>query len=1531
MIEKLLITIKTADVLKTFAFDGTAQTALWVGLERTVGADNALARLENHGNELVLRVIGEGSGSSRVIPVPSDREFVTSITAANGTIASVYTRPYSHGVGTYRKMAFGGDAEFIIGRQRGSGFLYESAFVSGRHAQVTLLGGEFTITDLDSSNGTYVNGRPLPALQPRSLQPGDIIQILDLVIAIGRGFLSLNNPPQLKIVVPGIGLVTHALVCRAGGDVIAKEGEPTVFYPAPRLSKSIHVVKMQVDDPPGKKEPDDQPVIMQIGPSFFMGMSSIFMVSNSISQIASGASAMSIMPSITMALAMVGGTVLWPIVSRSYNRKKDEREEARRARLYVSYLDGVETSLVDEAKVQSQTLQENRRPVAELMQRAEDMSPLLMSHTNVHDDFMELRVGVGDADISSDISWPQHHFSLVDDRMIERVSELAKNPPMLRDVPLAFNPTKHFVAGILGPRGVVWDFLRGLLVQVCSLYSYQEVKIVLVGGEGEESEWGFLTSLGHFYDDSGVHRFVGLSYSGMVEESLILERELAARSEVRAEMLGDYGTYYLVVCADHALAERSEAISRLLKLRSNKGFSLLYLGGSLRDLPRECGYIIDLNQDGGTNLGISLDMTREDDRQRPRSARMFERSDVSGTLSQFDPDIMVDKDEATRFARALARVRLDLPEQRQTMPESIGFLEMFEVGNVAHLNIGQRWVEHDASQSLQTQVGIDEQGEPALLNLHESIHGPHGLVAGTTGSGKSEFIITYILSLCVNYAPDEVAFVLIDYKGGGLAGAFENERHHLPHLAGTITNLDGGAIKRSLVSIQSELKRRQDMFNQARDITGESTMDIYKYLSFYRQGILTQPMPHLFIVADEFAELKQQEPEFMDELISAARIGRSLGVHLILATQKPSGVVNDQIWSNSRFKVCLKVSDASDSREMIQRDDAAEITQPGRYYLLVGYNEMFLAGQAAYAGGAYAPSEVFEPKRDNAVELLDKEGSAVARMRPQTVMRKKSGSEIEAVITQIEEAAHVAGKQAQRLWLDPLPDVITLEQLLAKYGMPRAQGLTMAVGEADDPERQRQFLYTIDLSESGNVLMYGSQNSEVDELMQTMLLSLAMVYSAKEFWMYGIDLGAGVLAGLQGLPQCGGVVLPNDDERLGNLMRMLNEFRRERQQLLSEYGGSIEAYNERSGSHLTRIVVAIANLAALLELYSSYEDELVFLTREGPRYGIHFIVTASAPNSVRMRLAGNFAEIIPTMLNDPSDYLSLFGSMHGITPPQHERRGLVRVDKSILELQGASVCEVGANPSETIDAVAQRVKASSSLVATPIPQLPEYVTYLDMDITQSTQLPVGYSKQGIQPVYFDLSKSPYMLVMGNDNDPIDRYLRGLREALSLSGTTKYRVIDSHKLLGSGMDDPNVLTAYEDIEAFVHALDEDAVKVDVIVFTSIVQTIASIASDASRKLQDYIANEKGAGKTSLVCASELWRARSLYDNWYKVITAYGNGVWCGSGFIDQTVFRYARSLPEYRLPAERSDAFLCMRGDVTMMRLLEATNEPRNEG
>ena len=269
--------------------------------------------------------------------------------------------------------------------------------------------------------------------------------------------------------------------------------------------------------------------------------------------------------------------------------------------------------------------------------------------------------------------------------------------------------------------------------------------------------------------------------------------------------------------------------------------------------------------------------------------------------------------------------------------------------------------------------------------------------------------------------------------------------------------------------------------------------------------------------------------------------------------------------------------------------------------------------------------------------------------------------------------------------------------------------------------------------------------------------------------------------------------------------------------------------------------------------------------------------------------------------------------------------------KRLLEFQGISLGEPDEDPKVLIDVLAAQTKAQTSAAAPAIPQLPAYVHVDDMEeAATATRIPVGFAKRSIAPVFFDLHASPYLLVLGNDNSSIDRYLRGLREAFAQAGDVTYRFVDTQDLLAPSEPDANVLVDANEVEAFVTQLNAGELSCDVVVFTSVAQTMAALSPTASRTLQDYITNERGLGKTAFVCASELWRVRSIYDPWYKVISAYGNGIWVGSGFVDQTVFHFARALPEYRQPAARSDAFLTVRGDVTWVRLLEASDEPTDD-
>lgn len=306
------------------------------------------------------------------------------------------------------------------------------------------------------------------------------------------------------------------------------------------------------------------------------------------------------------------------------------------------------------------------------------------------------------------------------------------------------------------------------------------------------------------------------------------------------------------------------------------GMSFIYFKEYQESLPKECAEIVELTEDGGV-------LRRS--RDKAFSCR-FVREHINDDSIQF-------------VAERLAPVYCEKIALSSRLTANITLFDLLNIISPENLDLAAQWKASNVQRSLSAPLGVDVKGSKVFLDLHEKAHGPHGLVAGTTGSGKSEIMQSYILSVATKFHPYEVSFVIIDFKGGGMANQFEN----LPHLIGKITDIDSHEINRSLLSIRAELEKRKRLFAQC----GVNHID--QYIGKFRSGEASVALPHLILIVDEFAELKAEQPEFMKELISAARVGRSLGIHLILATQKPAGQVNEQIWSNSRFKLCLKVAD----------------------------------------------------------------------------------------------------------------------------------------------------------------------------------------------------------------------------------------------------------------------------------------------------------------------------------------------------------------------------------------------------------------------------------------------------------------------------------------------------------------------------------------------------------------------------------------------------------------------------------------------
>ena len=705
---------------------------------------------------------------------------------------------------------------FSIGRTNDNNFCYENRFVSGKHAKLAFDGNGWFVSDSGSTNGTYVNGLKIDS---RALCPGDFVYIMGLKIIIGNNFFAVNNPDFL-LKINAKNLVAYRPQEAVSRSETAELPEKEFFFRSPRFHREIEHTEIKIDPPPQLQKPDTVPLALMLGPSITMGMTSMstgLLTLNNV--ISNGGNISQALPSLMMSVSMLLGTVLWPILTKKYEKKARIKNEKKRQEKYLAYLDGVRDEIKRKCKEQSDILSENLITADECANRIAEEKSNLWERVNGQSDFLRLRLGIGNLPLDADIKYPEKKFTLDDDTLQDAMLSLGAEPKKLNNVPISVSLVDNTAIGICGSSVLTNNLVKSLMLQLISLHSYDEVKIFLITDKASEKEWDFIKYIPHFWNDDKTVRFFAVNSDETKELSAFADKAILSRADSANQAYSDFSPYYIVISTSKLLTEKCEALKQMLKYKNNCGFSMLFVAPEQKDLPKE------------TKLVIALD---------EQASRMFDREDTTGQGIEFTPE-RINEAAVSNLSQDIANIELDLSSKSYLLPSMLTFLEMFNVSKIDHLNSLTRWKENNPTISLQTPVGVDSYGETFNLDLHEKFHGPHGLVAGMTGSGKSEFIITYILSLAVNYHPDEVAFILIDYKGGGLTGAFEDTERgvKLPHLAGTITNLDGAAVKRSLISIQSELRRRQAIFNNARKVSNEGTMDrlyIYRRLRKRREN-----------------------------------------------------------------------------------------------------------------------------------------------------------------------------------------------------------------------------------------------------------------------------------------------------------------------------------------------------------------------------------------------------------------------------------------------------------------------------------------------------------------------------------------------------------------------------------------------------------------------------------------------------------------------------------------------------------------------
>lgn len=1235
-----------------------------------------------------------------------------------------------------------------IGSKPENTMQYAELPVSRSHASIARRrDGVCQFTD-HSKIGSFINGRFCQnATIP--LKFGDRIIILPALCIVYLGdclavssLLSLTVADELKPFVPS-GDQTQ---CADGAGLsVVRE-----YHRAPRHVQQAKEEELEIDPPLEKEKRKELPTWLAIGPSFTMVLPMLM------SGLVTGRN-------IASSIVMIGTSsalaIMWGTINRKYQKKQAGINEKTRQRVCKQYYAEIEERLAAATEREKKRLLHNYLSVEECTGLAAAGSGRLWERMPQHNDFLMVRLGLGERPLPTKIDVKQVKISLTDDPLRHEPQRLYDQFSMIHDVPVLFNLMDNQIVGILSKKSDPW-LMQSMVVQAAANHSYHDVRIAILHTREDAEQWAFAKWLPHvFASDDRSLRMVVSEETAVQEVLNHIDSVLSMRSEMAADegeddeqSISSKLPWYLIFCTDPRILEDQPIVRYLTS--SGLGFTMVIQTPTIEMLPKECQAIIGAKD----RLGAIYTM----------DGRM-EGVRFEATTGE----------RLARFAKNIAPVRIKEVVENSAIPTLVTFLETYHARRVEDLDIRYYWSENHAYNSVKATLGLKAGSAPFVLDISDKNHGPHGLIAGTTGAGKSVLLQTFILSLAINYSPTEIQFILIDYKGGGTSEDFRD----LPHAAGVIDSLQGERmIFRALASIKGEILRREEMFKSA----GVNNID--DYMKYYNGDPTMEPLGHLIIIVDEFAELKKEQPEFMHELVSAARVGRSLGMHLVLATQKPSNSVSDEIAANTRFRICLRVASKSDSSEMLKRPEAAYLKGMGRCYVQVGNDEVFEQVQTSYSGADYSP-DALRPEEEP--RMLNEAGQPIRLKRrkssaQQDGQRKKT--ELDAVLERLDQVCdQYHFERAHKMWLEELADRLCLHEIAeveshrfdgAAWPECSDQELLAYVALADDIQLQRYLPVAIDLANDKNQIIVGLAGSGKTTMLQTLAVSLALRYSPRELNLYVFSLTSRMLSCLEALPHVGEIVYEEETDEQLRLMEMISAECERRKKLFArmstdnyvQYNRAVRAAG-REEEAVPAIVVLIDRMQQLRDWANRRLEEKLQIfydmLRSANSQGVYFVMTAFDRSELPIKYHA-YVHGVALQLSERINYSDALAARipaewGGIR--SHAGRGLIaREDKEakqtyIYEIQTAvyGTLESDARRAEMIRELGAQMcgawKGRRPKGIARIPAEPKLTQFLEGEDMQAAleaadQLPLYYAKNTGEARSINLREMYSMLICG---------------------------------------------------------------------------------------------------------------------------------------------------------------------------------------
>lgn len=737
------------------------------------------------------------------------------------------------------------------------------------------------------------------------------------------------------------------------------------------------------------------------------------------------------------------------------------------------------------------------------------------------------------------------------------------------------------------------------------------------------------------------------------------------------------------------------------------------------------------------------------------------------------PDI-VGTDLLEVIARPLSGLRLtrtSAVDAQTTLAPDV--TELLGVADVDAIDLREVWQPRAPGDFLRVPIGVDDRGAPVLLDLKESAQlgmGPHGICIGATGSGKSELLRTLVLGLALTHSPDDLSMILVDYKGGAAFAPFAR----LPHVAGIIDNLadDPQLTERARESIQGEVVRRQRLL---KDAGNAASIGHYRRLRRERDDL--PPLPHLFLVIDEFGELLTAEPDFVELLLTIGRIGRSIGVHLLLSSQRIEAGRLRGLDTYLSYRIGLRTFSESESAVVLDTPDAFHLPAiPGFGFLKVD-TSVYTRFRAGYVSGPVPDARESAP-RDPSVPIVRELGAYdVVATEPEDALAEPAEPEAPTTgRTLVEAATERLSRGVARtrpVWLPPLPPLLTLGGVLPS-AEGQTGGLRAPLGLLDDPTRQLQAPWLLDLTRSGgHVSIMGAPQSGRSTFLRTLAAGLAFTHSPREVSIYGMDLTGGGLARIEPFPHVGGVATRGHRERLQRVLEELTAMMAARERVFREHG--LDSLADMRRQHAAGqlpdlpsadVVLLVDGLGALRSDFEELEQPLTQLLERGGSFGIHVVVTLSRWSELRMNLQGLVGTRLELKLNDPGD--SQIARKLSATLRADEPGRVLTDEKLFAQVALPLLEEVDdADVGEALEQVARQTRERwGGPGAAPIRLLPEDLPPAELPdaLDEPDEIPLGLRQDTMQPITLDLQmRDPHLMVLGDSGCGKTTVLRGIAQ------------------------------------------------------------------------------------------------------------------------------------------------------------------------